>query len=301
MSKSISQSYSQDEINFSETKVKFLQIEPTTRCNFKCEFCCGRQMDQNDLNLLFIERVLKLFPSIQHIELQGEGEPLLHAQFFEMVKLINQRNIKVSFITNGSLLTPQKIEQILNSHIQSICISIESADKQKFREIRGGDLTKILLGIESLIYTRNKRMQNYPSVGFAVTVLNCTKDQMPLIADLYNRLGMDGGIRLQFLSEMQSYIQVYNKALMNQRISQADEPWIFSQYIQAMQNLQRNLSYIKNFYDELEETPNFDSSEMLEVSQFFNRIFCSCLLLVQLSSTKLNYSQFLPMLKFREN
>jgi hypothetical protein len=31
--------------------VRFMQIEPTTRCNFTCKFCCGRQMDQSNLDI----------------------------------------------------------------------------------------------------------------------------------------------------------------------------------------------------------------------------------------------------------
>ena len=36
--------------------VECLQIEPTTRCNFTCGFCCGRAMSQSDLDLALFER-----------------------------------------------------------------------------------------------------------------------------------------------------------------------------------------------------------------------------------------------------
>lgn len=265
------------DLSESENVVSFLQIEPTTRCNFKCKFCCGRYMDQSDFNVNLLEKALELFPHLKHIELQGEGEPLLHPRFFEMLKLIKQKGIKISFITNGSFLTAQYIEQILDSHVHSICVSIESPDPEEFRKIRGGDLSKILQGIEDLILARDKRGQKYPAVGWAVTVLDSTKHQLPLIADIYTRLGMDGGIRFQFLSEMKSYTEIYDHATSNQRVKLEDESWIFSQYIEVIKSIQFNRSPFKHFYDELEEVKSLGNQTItLDSTQLFNRVFQSC-------------------------
>src|SRR5262245_45883400 len=60
--------------------VRFLQIEPTTRCNFTCGFCAGRAMAQTDLPFERFAETLDSFPAVEHIELQGEGESLMHPQ-----------------------------------------------------------------------------------------------------------------------------------------------------------------------------------------------------------------------------
>ncbi len=42
---------------------------------------------------------------LMHVELQGEGEPMLHPRFFEMAAMIRRMHpvAKISLITNGSL------------------------------------------------------------------------------------------------------------------------------------------------------------------------------------------------------
>src|SRR5690606_764917 len=90
---------------------------------------------------------------IKHMELQGEGEPLLHPQFFEMIAYARKRfpSLEISFITNGSLFTETIIKNILSANIHTILISIESADEAEFQYIRGGKLSRVVRGIKELI------------------------------------------------------------------------------------------------------------------------------------------------------
>ena len=44
--------------------VQFLEIEPTTRCNFTCGFCVGRHMVQQDVNLGTFQAALEAFPAV---------------------------------------------------------------------------------------------------------------------------------------------------------------------------------------------------------------------------------------------
>lgn len=192
--------------------VRLLQIEPTTRCNFACGFCAGRHLDQSDLPLETFEALLDQLPDVEHLELQGEGEPLMHPAFFEMAGRARARGIEVSTISNGSFFSDARIAKILEADIGSILVSIESADPDAFRAIRGGSLDKVIRGIRALVEAKRRAGRRRPYLGFAVTILADTEDQLAPIADLYESLGMDGGVLVHFLSEMGVYASSYDAA-----------------------------------------------------------------------------------------
>lgn len=204
--------------------VEFLQIEPTTRCNFNCKFCCGRHFEQTDISYKTFEHALDQLPDLRHIELQGEGEPFLHPRLFDMIRLARNKGIKVSTITNGSLFTRDNINKILDSGINCIRISIETPYPAEFKKIRGGSLKNILKGTKELLKERNNRSLAYPKVGFAVTVLKDTVNLLPKIGDLYNELGMDGGMGVQPLNSMDDYSKYYSMELKQKCFSYLTSP-----------------------------------------------------------------------------
>lgn len=205
-----------------EGKVVFAQVEPTTRCNYICGFCSGRQMDQSDIAVEDFTRLLDTFPDLEHIELQGEGEPLLHKGFFEMARQARSRGVQLSMITNGSLLSPARVDAILDVGFEAINVSVESPDEAEFRKIRGGSFRKVRQGIARLLQARRERGLETPMVGFAITVLKHTVDRLPEIAEVYEELGMDGGVTLQPLNQMANYQEVYGPEIAEQLMDRAD-------------------------------------------------------------------------------
>ena len=193
--------------------VRFLQVEPTTRCNFTCGFCAGRHMDQTDLEFDAFASALDRLPEVEHIELQGEGEPLMHPAFFEMARRARARGIEVSTITNGSMFSRERIERLLDADLTSVLVSIESPQPLEFASIRGGRLDKVIEGVGALVAARNARGLARPAVGFAVTVLKSTEARFPDILALYRRLGLDGGVVVQSLNRMEVYARGYSDAM----------------------------------------------------------------------------------------
>lgn len=179
-------------------------------------------MPQSDLPIERFVAALDAYPGLRHIELQGEGEPLLHPRFLDMMELARQRGIKVSFITNGSLLSDAVIDRVLDLAPEKFYVSMESAAPELFQKIRGGKLDKVVRGLEALMARRRQRGLTRPAVGLAVTVLKQTRDAMPAIRELYERLDLDGGISVQALQTMDAYAQHYGEALSAQVLS-ADE------------------------------------------------------------------------------
>lgn len=234
--------------------LEYIQIEPTTRCNYTCGFCAGRHMSQTDLEFSIFRNFVDTVNHIKHMELQGEGEPLLHPQFFEMIVYARKRfpSLAISFITNGSLFTEKNIENILSANIHTILISIESADEAEFQHIRGGKLSRVVRGIKELI-ERKRELNSELKVGFAITVLKQTVRQISAIGELYNELNMDGGISIQPLQSMESYAQFYSQQ-MTQSIPSRDDTVAIKQLIatdSALKYAINTYQYNKSFFSEL--------------------------------------------------
>jgi MoaA/NifB/PqqE/SkfB family radical SAM enzyme len=206
-------------------KLPFAQIEPTTRCNYTCGFCAGRHMPQQDMSLETFRSFIDQAEGLEHIELQGEGEPLLHPQFFEMIGLARRKfpGLQVSLITNGSLFTAENIDRLLQHRVARIFVSMESADDASFRRIRGGSLERVRRGIRSLLDERDARGQEVPVVGLAVTILKTTVQEASQgISDFYRDLRLDGGITAQRLQAMPQYSRLYPEATRGEMPDEAD-------------------------------------------------------------------------------
>ena len=205
--------------------VQFAQIEPTTRCNYTCGFCAGRHMAQQDISLETFKRFIDQTEGLRHLELQGEGEPLIHPHFFDMVRYAREKfpKVQVSMISNGSLFNKENIDKILLHDITRIFVSMESADDNRFQRIRGGKLERVRRGIRNLLITRNKKGAKAPVLGLAVTLLKSTVNEpTEAIQQFYNDLGLDGGIMMQPLQRMPQYTRFYPEEMIRELPDQED-------------------------------------------------------------------------------
>ncbi len=187
-----------------------LNLEPTTLCNFKCWYCIGRHMPQAELAFEDYERILDHIPGLQMIALVGEGEPLMHKRFFDMVRLAKERGLRVSTNSNGSAFSESVIHKICESGLDYISVSIDSIDPQRFAESRvAGDLEKVWAGIERLVRYRNERGLRYPILGLKGTLFRHTRGELPAILEEARRRGMDVVEFFQGLNPMRRYIDIY--------------------------------------------------------------------------------------------
>jgi MoaA/NifB/PqqE/SkfB family radical SAM enzyme len=186
------------------------------------------------MSINVFKECLESLPNLAYIELQGEGEPLLCPDFFEMVSISKKRNINISTITNGSLLTDRNIERILSSGLDNLSVSIETADKERFKSIRGGNLEDIILGIRNLVAAKKVHKTAYPHISFSVTILKEELDGLSKIFELYEKLDMDGGIIIQFLNESKDYEKHYDEKIRNNMITQSERKSIYHKYYKFM-------------------------------------------------------------------
>jgi MoaA/NifB/PqqE/SkfB family radical SAM enzyme len=188
----------------------FLNIEPTTRCNFSCWYCVGREMEQKDITTKDFRQVLDNFPTVKTIALVGEGEPLMHKGFFEMARMAVDRDIRVVTVSNGSTFSSSNVKKICEAGIAYISVSIDSHDATTFADSRiNGDLNQVLAGIGRLAAYRDAHGFRYPRIGLKGTLFGQTHNQLPGIVALAKSHGVDVFESFQPLNRLSTYIQVY--------------------------------------------------------------------------------------------
>ncbi len=105
----------------------------TDSCNYNCTYCFGRFPDKKEPTLeeayLVVDNIYRYFfkngVADGRINLAG-GEPLLYPYLDDLIDYINAYGIKVSIITNGSLLTEERIAH-WKDKVYCIGLSFDSA------------------------------------------------------------------------------------------------------------------------------------------------------------------------------
>ena len=190
-----------------------LNIEPTTRCNFNCWYCVGREMRQDDIKVDDFARMLDNFPTVKTIALVGEGEPLMHKGFFDMARMAKDRNIRVIIISNGSAFSQSVVKQLCETEVAYVSISIDSFDPDTFKSSRiDGDLEKVLTGIRRLRDYRDSNGYKFPKIALKGTLFNHTIDQLPKIVDMAKESGVEIFESFQALNPMKNYVRIYPTA-----------------------------------------------------------------------------------------
>ena len=157
----------------------FLQIEPTTKCNFNCINCTRDKLenDRKNMDMSFDEfrDIIENFPGVKRVQLQGLGEPLLNKELFKMATFCKEKNISVSLTTNASLLDEKSIG-LLNSSLDKIIISIDGVDEDSFGRMRKkGIWTKIENNIDLLIESKGSAKVVFNFVVSKDNIKDCEK------------------------------------------------------------------------------------------------------------------------------
>lgn len=106
---------------------KKIYIEITNICNLKCKFCPDTNREKEYMTVENFEAIIeKIYNYTNIVCLHVKGEPLLHNDLEEILKILEKYNLKANITTNGTLLK-NKLDIIKNSKsIRQINISLHS-------------------------------------------------------------------------------------------------------------------------------------------------------------------------------
>ena len=174
-------------------QLKYLFLELTKKCNMACEHCgsnCSTTTSASELTAeqwkKFILYTSKHFDNNRVAFCITGGEPLLHPDFFEIVKTIKKAGFKWGLTTNGlTIKDAEYVRELYLSGMKTISLSIDGL-RQTHDSFRGiaGAYDKTMTAV-CLLLERNK----HAHVQITTTV---SKKNLSELNALYEELKQHG-------------------------------------------------------------------------------------------------------------
>ncbi len=127
--------------------INYLRISITDRCNFRCRYCvpCSPFETLDHEQIARYDEILKITRiacelGITKVRITG-GEPFVRKGVMSLLRELKAIEAlkDISITTNGSLLTPEKIDALIKLGIKRLNFSLDTLDPARFKEITGRD------------------------------------------------------------------------------------------------------------------------------------------------------------------
>lgn len=175
-----------------------LTIEPTHLCNLKCPQCLtglGKiERNESFIDVGLYKKVIdEVGDKIWYVLLYNQGEPFLHEQFINLIKLAKQKRIYVATSSNGHFLQDRRqVERLVHSGIDSVFISLDGTDSETYSQYRiAGNFDRVVAGVKLLQKVREELNRKTPKIIIQCLAMRHNEQQFPALKKLANSLGAD--------------------------------------------------------------------------------------------------------------
>jgi MoaA/NifB/PqqE/SkfB family radical SAM enzyme len=129
----------------------------TNKCNLWCKMCDYRmvRLGRPELTLAEIRNIIGTVgeQGLQHLELSG-GEPMMRPDIYEIIGTAHALRIKVSMITNGTLIGEPEASRLVQAGLNDLIVSLEGFAEVNDRLRGRGNYNK---GMETIGYFQKNR------------------------------------------------------------------------------------------------------------------------------------------------
>ncbi len=168
-------------------------IELTNACNIDCRTCM-RSVWATDTGYLSRELFARLRDQLAAMRqkplvfLGGIGEPLFHPHAVEFVAALHEIGVKVDLITNGTLLTPDRVSGLISAGLRRLWVSIDGSRPESYSDVRlGASLPAVLENLADLKFQKLRHATTRPDLGIAMVVMERNVADLPEVV----KLGLD--------------------------------------------------------------------------------------------------------------
>lgn len=174
----------------------YIEIGPCGACNHRCIFCA---LDYVGYKKRFIDKdVLKkrlkemAEYGVKSIMYAGEGEPLLHKDFEEIIFYTKEVGIDVAVTTNGVFFNKRLAEKCL-AHLSWIRFSINAGTSLTYTKVHccnASDFDRVIKNLKNAV--KIKKEKKYPcTVGVQFLLIPQNYKEVTTLAALLRDVGVD--------------------------------------------------------------------------------------------------------------
>ncbi|WP_167955996.1 radical SAM/SPASM domain-containing protein [Anaerosporobacter faecicola] len=206
-----------------------IYVESTNRCNLSCIFCARENMSR-ELKSVSLESFCKTIDKLKkgsYISLNGNGEPLLNPQIYDMIEYASRKEMFVSIITNGTALTDKNIVKLANSGVSRVQISFQSLHKETYEKVlKGANFDRTIRQVLKFIkYVRENKKPVFITVG--TVLVEEGKEYREVSKKFWNQMPIDNyyeGELLSLQSDSKEYGKLEDKKI-NEEYDICVNPW----------------------------------------------------------------------------
>ena len=182
---------------FVSLRRRFLKVrlDFTSGCNLRCIMCptvAAGGFERREMPLELFNKIAKeVFPKTEHLTIGCGAEPLLAKNFDLFLRTVKAYRIPYTLIiSNGSLLSKQRIDSLLDAGIDEISISLEASSKEKYESIRvGAKFDHLLENLNQLNELKAQRGVDRPLLSFNTVLMKTNLSELAPLARLAKRMG----------------------------------------------------------------------------------------------------------------
>ncbi len=198
-------------------------IEPTNRCNLECRTCIRNVWDEPLGNMdgnifLNILEGLRLFSPVPTVFFGGFGEPLAHPDIMEMVAQAKGLGASVELITNGTMLTRDRSEALIEAGLDLLWVSLDGAKPESYADVRlGAVFPEVIANLAAFRDAQHLAFPRNPQLGIVFVAMKRNIADLPDVITLGSKLGAQHFLvtnLLPYTEEMKNEI-LYTRALVD--------------------------------------------------------------------------------------
>jgi radical SAM protein with 4Fe4S-binding SPASM domain len=174
-----------------------LQVEITAACNLRCTMCLVRY--RPPVNKLAGAMPLELFqgligelPDLRRLTLQGLGEPLLSPYLLDMIRTAVDRQVTVGFNSNATLLSRRRADELVDSGVDWLHVSLDGATATTYENIRdGARFATVTENLAGLVAAKRQAGSTTPWIRVVFVAMRDNVAELPGLVRLLAGIGVD--------------------------------------------------------------------------------------------------------------